>query len=169
MTLFIIVISFVILQRVIELFIAKRNERWLLSRGAVEYGRDHYKFIVMLHIAFILSIILEYFFRGRYYELNLINYSLLGVFIILQFLRVWVLTSLGRYWCTRVYRIPGESLVSEGIYKYLKHPNYMVVIGEIFVLPLVFNLYYTCIIFTILNAVLLFYRVRVENKALSEN
>ena len=167
MTLFIIVISFVILQRVIELFIAKGNEKWLLSRGAVEYGRDHYKFIVMLHIAFILSMILEYFFRGRYYELNLINYSFLVIFILLQFLRVWVLTSLGRYWCTRVYRIPGEPLVAGGIYRYLKHPNYIVVIGEILVLPLIFDLYYTAVIFTILNALMLSVRIRVENKVLA--
>jgi methyltransferase len=167
MKLFIIVISFVILQRIIELFIAKHNERWLLSRGAVEYGRKHYKFIVMLHIAFILSIILEYFFRGRYYELNLINYSFLVIFILLQFLRVWVLTSLGRYWCTRVYRIPGESLVTGGIYRYLKHPNYIVVIGEILVLPLIFDLYYTAAIFTILNALMLSVRIRVENKVLA--
>lgn len=169
MTLFIIVISFVILQRIIELFIAKHNERWLLSRGAVEYGRDHYKYIVILHVAFLLSIIIEYFLHGRYYELNLISYILLAVFIILQFLRVWVLTSLGRYWCTRVYRIPGAPLIYSGIYRYFKHPNYMVVIGEILVLPLIFNLYFTCIIFTILNVVVLTYRVRVENKALSQN
>ena len=158
-----------ILQRFIELAIAKRNEKWLISRGAVEYGKEHYKYIVMLHVGFILSLIAEYFLRGRYIELTVINYIFLGVFVFLQIIRISVLTSLGRYWCTRVYRIPGEPLVSTGIYKYLKHPNYMVVIGEILTLPLIFNLYFTCIIFTILNAVILTNRVRVENKALSQN
>lgn len=166
MTLFIVVISFVILQRIIELFLARRNEKWLISRGAVEYGRDHYKYIVMLHIMFILSLITEYLFCGRYSELNLINYSFLVIFVILQFLRIWVLTSLGRYWCTRIYRIHGEPLVRRGIYRYLKHPNYIVVVGEILILPLVFNLYYTLVIFTILNALMLSVRIRVENKAL---
>ena len=168
MTLFIIVISFVILQRIIELAIAKRNEKWLISRGAVEYGREHYKYIVMLHVGFILSLIAEYFLRGRYLELNLLNYSFLVIFILLQFLRIWVISSLGRYWCTRVYRIPGESLINKGIYRYFKHPNYIVVVGEILVLPLIFNLYFIAVIFTILNALMLSVRIRVENKALED-
>ena len=168
MTLFIIVISFVILQRIIELAIAKRNEKWLLSRGAVEYGREHYKYIVMLHVGFIISLIIEYFLRERYLELNLLNYSFLVIFILLQFLRLWVLSSLGRYWCTRIYRIPSEPLVNKGVYRYLNHPNYIVVVGEILVLPLIFNLYFTAVIFTILNALMLSVRIRVENKVLKD-
>ena len=166
MTLFLIIISFVILQRLTELIIAKRNAKWLLSRGAIEYGKEHYKFIVLLHICFFLSIITEFYLHGRHSELNLINYTFLVIFILLQFLRVWIISSLGKYWNTRIFRIPGEKLVVRGPYKFIKHPNYIVVIGEILILPLVFNLYYSAIIFTILNALMLFVRIRTENKAL---
>jgi methyltransferase len=166
--LFWIIISFVILQRLTELIIAKRNAAWLISQGAVEYGKEHYKFIVLLHIGFFISMISEYLLRGGYADLNLINYLFLVIFVILQFLRIWVITSLGKYWNTRIYRIPGHMLVSRGIYKFIKHPNYVVVVGEILILPLIFNLYYTAIIFTILNLVVLSTRVRVENKALSQ-
>lgn len=164
--LFWIIISFVILQRLTELIIAKRNAKWLISQGAIEYGKEHYKFIVMLHIGFFLSMITEYSLGDGDSDLNLINYLFLVIFVILQFLRVWVITSLGKYWNTRIYRIPGHKLVDKGIYKFVKHPNYVVVIGEILILPLIFDLYYTAVIFTILNALMLSVRIRVENKAL---
>ncbi len=160
-----IIIFFVIFQRLTELIIAKRNAKWLLSRGAVEYGKEHYKFIVALHVCFFLSMIIEHHFRGDG-DLNLINYSFLLIFILLQFLRVWIISSLGPYWNTRIYRIPGEKLVNRGPYKFIKHPNYIVVAGEILFLPLIFNLYYTAIIFTVLNAFILYIRIKTENKAL---
>ncbi|HLT24384.1 MAG TPA: isoprenylcysteine carboxylmethyltransferase family protein [Ignavibacteria bacterium] len=164
--LFWIIISFVILQRFTELIIAKRNAKWLISQGAIEYGKEHYKFIVLLHVFFFISMITEYWLGGRYSDLNFINYSFLVIFVLMQFFRVWVISSLGKYWNTRIFRIPGRQLVAKGPYKIFKHPNYIVVIGEILVLPLVFNLFYTAIIFTILNALMLTVRIRTENKAL---
>src|SRR5690606_35717541 len=164
--LFWIIISFVILQRFTELIIAKRNAKWLISQGAIEYGKEHYKFIVLLHVFFFISMITEYWLGGRYADLNFINYSFLVIFALMQFFRVWVISSLGKYWNTRIFRIPGRQLVAKGPYKIFKHPNYIVVIGEILVLPLVFNLFYTAIIFTILNALMLTVRIRTENKAL---
>ncbi|MCB0728054.1 MAG: isoprenylcysteine carboxyl methyltransferase [Ignavibacteriae bacterium] len=164
--LFYIVITIVIIQRLAELVISKRNETWLRSQGAVEYGSEHYKFIVLLHTLFFISLITEYNISGRYSELNIINYLFLVFFILLQIMRVWVLKSLGKYWNTKIFRIPGSVLISTGPYKYFKHPNYIVVVCEIFTLPLIFNLYYTAVIFTILNAIILFIRIRTENRIL---
>lgn len=164
--LFYILISLVILQRIAELYISKKNEKWLRENGAIEYGQGHYKVIVMLHSLFFISLIAEYNISGRYSELNIFNYLFLVFFILLQIMRVWVLNSLGKYWNTKIFRIHGSDLISAGPYKYFKHPNYIVVVCEIFTLPLIFNLYYTAVIFSVLNAIVLFARISTENKIL---
>lgn len=165
MILFIAVISIVIIQRLTELVIAKRNEKYLLSIGGKEFGASHYKYIVMMHTLFFVSILIEYFLRGDY-NLHLMSYVFLVIFALLQAGRIWVLKSLGKFWNTRIIVVPGEKLISRGPYKFLKHPNYVVVTLEIFTLPMIFELYYTAIIFTILNLIMLSIRIKEENKAL---
>jgi methyltransferase len=157
---FIIFILFLIIQRFTELYISKRNERWLLAQGAIEYGREHYPYIVALHTLFIVSSIGEYFLTGG----RPISYIALSLFILLLAFKYWVLSSLGTYWNTRIYRVPGVVAVKKGPYKLFKHPNYVDVVCEIAIIPLVFHLYYTAIIFSVLNAIMLSVRIRVENK-----
>ncbi len=160
---FILFISFVILLRIGELLLSRRNERWLLQHGAVEYGNKHYPFIVTLHVLFIISLIFEYSIQQT------ASYSLF--FIVLYFVliafKVRVILSLGKFWNTKIYHISNVPLLKKGPYKYSKHPNYLIVIAEITVIPLAFHLYYTAIIFTLLNSIILFVRIREENKALS--
>jgi len=157
---FIIFISFFILQRISELVIARRNEKWLLQQGAVEYGKAHYHFIVALHTLFIFSIIAEYLLRGQ----PPISWPFLVIFLMVLSFKFWALSSLGKYWNTKIYRIPRVYPVKKGPYKFFKHPNYMEVVCEIAIIPLVFHLYYTAIIFTILNAAMLTVRITVENR-----
>ena len=161
---FTIFIIFFILQRLSELYIARRNEKWLLQQGAVQYGQNHYPFIIALHTLFIVSIITEYFLRGG----PPISWVFLVIFLLVLAFKFWALFSLGKYWNTKIYRIPGVYPVKKGPYKFLKHPNYMEVVCEIAVIPLVFHLYYTAIIFTVLNAIMLTVRITVENKVWGE-
>jgi len=157
---FIIFILFLITQRMTELYISRRNEKWLLSRGAIEYGRAHYPYIVALHTFFVISLITEYYLTGG----QSISYIALSLFILLLAFKYWVLSSLGTYWNTRIYRVPGAVAVRKGPYKLFKHPNYIDVVLEIAIIPLVFHLYYTALIFSVLNAIVLSVRIRVENK-----
>ena len=157
---FIVFIIFLITQRLSELYIASRNEKWLRSQGAVEYGREHYPYIVALHTLFIISIIVEYIIRGG----SSVDIIFLILFILLLLFKFWALSSLGKYWNTKIFRVPGSGPVKKGPYKLFKHPNYFIVVCEIAIIPLVFHLYYTAIIFTILNAVMLTVRIRVENR-----
>jgi methyltransferase len=157
---FVIFISFFILQRLSELFIARSNEKWLLQQGAVQYGQNHYPFIIALHTLFIISIITEYILRGQ----PPISWVFLVIFLAVLSFKFWALSSLGKYWNTKIYRIPGVYPIKKGPYKFLKHPNYMEVVCEFAVIPLVFHLYCTAIIFTILNAAMLTVRINVENK-----
>ncbi len=159
---FILFISFVILLRIGELLLSKRNEQWLLQNGAVEYGKEHYPFIVALHTLFIISLIVEY------YTQTITQYSIFLIvfyFVLIGF-KIQVLLSLGKFWNTKIYHISNVPLVKKGLYKYFKHPNYILVIAEIVLIPLAFHLYYTAVVFSVLNSIMLSVRINEENKAL---
>lgn len=157
---FLIFITFIVLQRLSELIIARRNEKWLLSQGAIQYGREHYPFMIALHTLFIGAIIAEYVWRGG----PPIDGLFLIIYLLVLSFKFWALGSLGKYWNTKIYRIPGVYPVKKGPYKFLKHPNYMEVVCEVAIIPLVFHLYYTTIVFSLLNAIMLWVRINVENK-----
>jgi len=159
---FILFISFVILLRMGELILSKSNEKWLLQNGAVEYGNNHYPFIVALHILFIISLIIEYYTK----QTVSFNLFMLLFYVTLIVFKTWVIVSLGKCWNTKIYHIPGMPLVKKGPYSYFKHPNYLIVVAEIAVIPLIFHLYFTAITFTLLNTILLFIRIKEENKAM---
>jgi len=160
MTVLYAILLFVVVQRLVELFIAKRNTAALLAAGAIEHGAGHYPLIVLLHLCWLAS--LAYFIPAN----QPANWALVAVFCLLQGLRVWVLVTLGRRWTTRVIEVPGEPPVTDGLYRWIKHPNYMVVAGEILVLPLAFGAWKIALIYSLLNAMILWYRIKVENVAL---
>lgn len=152
----------VILLRIAELFVAKRNEKWMLQNGAVEYGKKHYPFIVALHSLFFVSLIVEYSMQ-QHPSFSLI---LILLYILLIAFKVWVIASLGKFWNTKIFRIQNIPLIKKGVYNYVKHPNYLIVIAEIALIPLIFQLYFTFLVFTLLNAIMLTIRIREENLAL---
>jgi methyltransferase len=155
-----IILVLVTLQRAGELVVARRNTQRLIARGAVEIAAGHYPLVVAVHAGWLISLWLF----GRDQPVNAIA---LTAYLVLQGLRGWVFWTLGARWTTRIIVIPGETLVSAGPYRYLSHPNYAVVTGEIAVLPLVFYLPWLAAIFTVLNAVVLAIRIRAESRALA--
>ena len=161
MTLTVLVLAFVTLQRLGELVLARRNTARLLERGAIEVAPEHYPLIVVLHTLWLAGLWALALTRSLTPDL-----LLLAVFIVLQGLRVWVLMSLGPRWTTRILVVPDEKLIASGPYRYLSHPNYWVVIGEILVLPLAFGLVWYAALFSVLNLAVLWVRIRAENKAL---
>ena len=159
-----IFLLFVILQRIVELAIAKRNERVVEAKGAIEFDRNGYKAIVAMHVAFFISLVLEKVFLQR--SLNSLWIVFVTLFVLAQFLRYWAISSLGVYWNTRILVVPNSKLVTSGPYKYLRHPNYLAVIIEIAATPLIFSCYITAAVFSVLNLILLRRRVRIEEQAL---
>ncbi|CAN7335377.1 isoprenylcysteine carboxylmethyltransferase family protein [Phenylobacterium sp. LjRoot219] len=153
------VLAFVTAQRLGELAFAGRNTRRLLARGAVESGAGHYPLIVALHGAWLAGLWLLAWDRRP-------SLAWLALYALLQMLRLWTLSTLGDRWTTRIITLPGEPLVRRGPYRFLPHPNYLVVAGEVAVLPLVFGLPAYALGFSLLNAVVLWIRIRAENAAL---
>lgn len=154
-------LGFVIVQRLAELAYARRNEHRLLAAGGVELGRGHYPLIVALHVAWIAAMAAVIPFDTP------LRPPWLIAFIVLQALRLWTIASLGRFWTTRVITVPDTPLVRCGPYRFLRHPNYLIVAAEIAVLPLAFGAWHVAVIFTIANSILLWWRIRIENAALA--
>ncbi|MBU7593225.1 isoprenylcysteine carboxyl methyltransferase family protein [Metabacillus halosaccharovorans] len=161
---FYIVFFFLIVQRITELFIARKNEKWMKNRGGIEHGKDHYPYIVSLHLLFLISFFIEVQVFRR--ELTDIWFVMFPILFVTQFLRYWSVFSLGNYWNTKIMIVPGDVVISRGPYKFVKHPNYIVVAVEILLLPLLFHAYITAILFTILNVVMMTIRIPAEESAL---
>jgi methyltransferase len=153
------VLALVTLQRLAELALARRNTRLLLAQGGVEIAPGHYPAVVALHAAWLSGLWLLALPREP-------NLALLAVFGVLQVGRGWVLASLGPHWTTRIIVVPGAPLVRSGPYRFLSHPNYLIVAGEILVLPLAFGLPLFALVFSGLNALVLWVRIRAEDAAL---
>ena len=155
-------LTFVTLQRLAELIYARHNTAALLARGAREYASEHYPFMVALHAAWLIGLWL--FAIGRP-----IDPGWFLLFMLLQGLRLWVLATLKGRWTTRIIILPGAALVTRGPYRFLSHPNYAIVIGEIAVLPLAFGLPVFAAIFSLLNGIILAIRIRAENACLKQS
>ena len=151
-------ILFVILQRLVELAIARRNTARLLARGGVEHGAGHYPVMVALHTAWVVAIAVLGWDEP-------IVIPFLALWVLLQGFRAWILLSLGDRWTTRIVTVP-EPLVARGPYRFVRHPNYWLVVAEIAVTPLVLGLVWVAIAFSLLNAAMLWWRIRAENRAL---
>ena len=156
----ILLLAFVTLERLGELWLARRNTAALLASGAFEASPGHYPLIVALHAAWVAG--LWWFGWNRP-----LDPLWLGVFVLLQCARVWVLATLGPRWTTRIIILPGAPLVTGGPYRFLSHPNYAVVVCEIAVLPLCFGLYAFALWFSLANAIVLAIRISAENRSLS--
>ena len=153
------ILCFVTVQRIAELMLSLRNTKRLLAQGAYEVAPEHYPFLVLLHASWLAVL----WFFGPGPPIHLVP---LVLFVLLQLARVWVIATLGGRWTTRIIILPGAPLVASGPYRWVNHPNYLIVIGEFAVLPLVFGLPMVAIVFSLLNAAMLYVRIRAENHAL---
>lgn len=156
-----ILVALIVLQRLVELAVARINTRRLLAAGGVEHGAGHYPLMVALHVAWLVCLAV---FVPADAALDSLLFLL---FLLTQAARVWVIVSLGRYWTTRVIAVPSAPLVARGPYRWLRHPNYLVVVAEIALVPLIAGAWEIAAAFSIANAAMLWHRIRIENAALA--
>ncbi|HXQ53206.1 MAG TPA: isoprenylcysteine carboxylmethyltransferase family protein [Stellaceae bacterium] len=156
-----IAVALVAAERLAELALSQRNVRALKRAGAVEHGRAQYPWIVVLHAAWLASL-----FAFVPHDARPIP-ALIALYVALQFVRVWAIASLGRFWTTRIVTLPGAKLVATGPYRFLRHPIYAVVVAEIALLPLSFGDWPIALGFSAANLALLAWRIRLEDRALA--
>jgi methyltransferase len=154
-----VVLALVTAQRGAELLLSRRNTQRLMASGAVEAAPGHYPLLVAVHASWLIAL---WVFGHN----QTVNPLALAAYLALQGLRAWVMLTLGARWTTGIIVLPHEPLIVRGPYRFLRHPNYVVVAGEIAVLPLMLGLFWIAAIFTVLNAAVLFIRIRAENQAL---
>ncbi len=157
----------VIWQRIAELRLARRHEAILRRKGAREVGSEHYPLIVALHVMWFIGMVAEIILLSRH--VNALWPVLLAIFIAAQGLRYWTIRTLGYRWTTRVWILPNATPVRRGPYRYLRHPNYLAIVVELLVLPLMFNAWLTAVAASLINFLLLRRRMQLENQALYGN
>jgi methyltransferase len=165
--LFTLIIALTAIERLIELYVSKRNAKWSFAHGGREVGQSHYIYMVILHTGFLFACAAEVHFLARPFTPET-GYALIVAAVLLQGLRWWCITTLGFRWNTRVIIVPGLPRVTGGPYRWFSHPNYVAVVLEGIVLPLIHNAWLTAIAFTVLNAILLKVRIGIENQALDD-
>ena len=156
------IVGFLVIQRLAELVLARRNHRALLARGAIEVGERHYKAFVALHAGWLLALLVTIDSRTS------VSIPWLLVFGLLQCGRIWVIATLGTRWTTRVMVLPGGTRIRRGPYRFVDHPNYLIVCGEVAVVPLMFGAWALAAVASALNLLLLRKRLVVENEALAK-
>ncbi|WP_328320607.1 isoprenylcysteine carboxyl methyltransferase family protein [Streptomyces sp. NBC_00388] len=163
---YVLLVAAVAAERIAELVVARRNERWSMARGATVAGQGHYPAMVALHTGLLAACVAEAWLGGRPF-VPALAWPMAAVLVAAQGLRWWCISTLGPRWNTRVIVVPGLPLVEGGPYRWLRHPNYVAVVAEGVALPLVHTAWLTAVAFTVLNAVLLTVRIRCENAALA--
>ena len=162
-----LLVVLVAVMRLVELSVAQRNLRWARERGGVETGAAHYPVMVVLHTALLVGCVVEVWVADPPF-LPWLGWPMLALLVAAHALRWWCIRTLGPQWNTRVVRVPDMPLVTAGPYRWLHHPNYVAVVVEGFALPLVHTAWVTALVFTVLNALLLRVRLRVETQALAQ-
>lgn len=168
MSWYVLLVLLVGVERLAELVVARRNERWSLARGGVVSGRGHYPWMVALHTGLLAGCLLEAGLADRPF-VPALGWPMLALVVAAQGLRWWCITALGHHWNTKVIVVPGLPPVTRGPYRLrrLRHPNYVAVAVEGLALPLVHGAWITALTFTVLNAALMVVRIRCEEEALS--
>jgi len=161
------VVGAVALERLFELWLARRNTVHQMAAGGTEYGSRHYPAMVMLHTGFLAGCVAEVWLAGHIF-IPTLGYTMFAILITAQAIRYWVVTTLGRQWTTRVIVVPGAQRIRTGPYRFLSHPNYVAVVGEGIALPLIYGNWITAAVFFVANGILLTIRIRCENRALRE-
>ena len=155
------------LERLVEVRISNRNAQWSFDQGGIEKGKGHYPFMVILHTGFLIGCVAEVWLLNPSFN-PWLGYPMLLLAILCQGLRWWCISSLGQRWNTRVILVPGLPRLTNGPYRFFRHPNYVAVVLEGFALPLMYSAVWSAGIFTILNAWLLYVRIKCEEQALQE-
>jgi len=154
-----LLISYLIICRIVELLISRRNTTRLIKEGAKEFFPFHYKFLVLFHITFII-----YFMIKSFDNIDL-DYRYIFLFIFIQFVRFKIIFDLGKYWTTRIIVVEKKKLIKTGMYRFFRHPNYIVVFFEIILICIIFNDYEALLYFSLINTILIFIRIYYEERA----
>ena len=155
-----------VLQRLLEMRRSRRNTERIKAAGGYEHAAEHYKWMILLHATWFLCMVAEVAVLNAEMIPWLAVVAGIGV-VAGQLLRLAAIRTLGERWTTRIMIVPNAPVISDGLYRYIRHPNYLGVILEIACVPLMHGAYRTAALFSVLNGALLWVRIKAEEEALS--
>lgn len=160
------ILPVVVLQRLFELALSRRHLRALAARGGREYHAETFPAMAALHVLFLVSLAAEsYPWR---FPLNAFTWGCLAALVLVTVGRYWVIASLGGNWTVRIVVVPGDRVKRKGPYRLMRHPNYLVIVLEFLLLPLLMRAPATLVLFSVANVFVLRERIRLEENALRE-
>lgn len=164
--LFLLIVLGLAVQRLLEVRLSRTHEAALRAKGGQEHAPGHFAVMRALHVLWFVAMVTEVYLWDRPFVPWLAVVALL-LLLSGQALRYAAIRTLGERWTVRIYTLPGTPPITEGIFRYVRHPNYLGVILEIAAVPLLHTAYLTSIFFSIANALLLRVRIREEERALT--
>ena len=164
---FMLLVALLAAQRLWELRRSRRNEIRMREKGGFERFPEHYRVLVALHVSWFAAMLAEAWYFQTSPPLWMVIVGISGL-VTGQILRYLAIQTLAERWSTRIYVVPDAPLIQHGIYRYVRHPNYLGVILEIAFVPLIHAAYMTALVFSLANVILLRHRIRLEELALDE-
>ena len=165
---FLTIVAALVVQRLFELRLSRLNEAHILAQGGREHAPGHFGWMKGLHTGWFVAMAAEVLWLKRPLK-PLLALSALVFFLVGQSLRYAAIRTLGSRWTVRIMTLPGAPPVDWGIYRYLRHPNYLGVILEMAAVPLLHGAYLTSLLFSLANTLLLHVRIRAEERALDDH
>lgn len=151
----------ILIQRALEELHSQRNTQRLFEQGAHEEGREYFSVVATTHLCWVAS--LAFLIPGS----ASVHMFLLILFLALQPLRYWIIATLGCYWTHRIITLPNAPIVTQGPYRFVRHPNYVLTLAETFLLPVAFGQAALGVIFTVIWGAVLRYKILLEDRAIS--
>ncbi len=152
-------------ERLVELALSRRNAQRAFARGGVEAGQGHFRVMALMHTAFLFACGAEVLLQDRAFP-GAAGWVALVAAVGAQALRYWAIATLGDRWNVRIIFVPGDLPVTSGPYRFIRHPNYVAVVLELLVVPLIHGAWVCAVVFSLANAAVLTFRIRAEERAL---
>lgn len=151
--------------RLLELRVSRRNRRSLAERGAAKVFEPHFRWMVIVHVGVLAGAAAEVVWLRRPLIPALAT-PMFILFVSANLLRWWVIRTLGEHWNVGVMGSSNLGVVTSGPYRWIRHPNYVAVVAELFALPMIHTAWITALAGTAANLELLRRRLRVEESIL---
>ena len=162
---YLVLLAAVGLLRLVEIWLSKRNKRWLAEKGVAKVPEPRFRWMVLFHIGVLVSAGLEVVLLQRPF-LPVLALAMSLIFALANFLRWWVIHTLSRHWNVGVMASLQLGVVTDGPFRWVRHPNYLAVFVELVALPLIHTAWLTALVGSILHTWILRQRVSVEEATL---
>lgn len=163
--LFLGLLAAVVLLRIVELVISRRNQRALADQGVRKVREPHFRWMVLLHTGVLIGAAIEVVFLHRPF-VPALGVTMGILFLLANATRWWVIRTLGGHWNVEVMESARLGVVTSGPFHFIRHPNYAAVVVELAALPLIHTAWLTALLGSAAHVWVLSRRLAIEESIL---